>query len=261
MAFLELSGVTKAYRTGRGLRRVLRDVGLAVAEGELVAIIGASGAGKTTLMSIVAGLVTADTGSVVLGGATVTAPGPERGIVFQSYSLLPWLTVRENVQLAIDAVARDRSPQWRRIRADHYVELVGLGAARNKRPGELSGGMRQRVAVARGLATEPRLLLLDEPFSALDALTRSSLQTELAGILATGRRTVLMVTNDIDEAILLADRIVTLIGTDGATLGVPIAVDLPRPRERHGLSQRPEYQRIRRELLHDLGRQRERRAS
>jgi nitrate/nitrite transport system ATP-binding protein len=253
MAFLELTAVTKAFTTPKGRRTVLRDVDLSVAEHEFVAVIGASGAGKTTLVSIIAGLIAPDTGTVLLDGTPVTGPHPDRGVIFQNYSLLPWLTVRENVQLAVDAVASHRSPDWRRVHAEHFVDLVGLGAAMHKRPHELSGGMRQRVAVARGLATAPRVLLLDEPLSALDALTRATLQAELARIRLTERHTALMITNDVDEAILLADRVVTLAGAGGATLGTPIPVTLPRPRSRRGLSTHPEYQHIRRELLHALG--------
>ena len=256
MAFLELQRVTKRYATPTGTHTVLRGIDLTVDEGELVAVIGASGSGKTTLVSIIAGLVTPDEGRVLSNGTPILGPGPDCGVIFQNYSLLPWLTVEQNVQLAVDAVARDRSAEWRRVRARHFVDLVGLSAAVHKRPRELSGGMRQRVAVARGLATEPRLLVLDEPLSALDALTRATLQSELARIFAAERRTAILVTNDIDEAVLLADRIVTLVGRDGATLGRSIVVDLPRPRERRGLSRHPEYQRIRRELIDQLGAQR-----
>jgi nitrate/nitrite transport system ATP-binding protein len=256
VAFLALDGVTKSYATPKARHTVLGRIDFTVDEGELVAIIGASGSGKTTLVSIIAGLEVPDAGTVLLDGVPVAGPGPDRGVIFQNYSLLPWLTVEENVQLAVDAVAADRSPDWRRVRARHFVDLVGLGAAARKRPRELSGGMRQRVAVARGLATEPRLLLLDEPLSALDALTRATLQSELARILAAERRTAILVTNDIDEAVLLADRIVTLAGRDGAVIGRSIGVDLPRPRERRGLSRRHEYQRIRRALIDQLGRER-----
>lgn len=252
MALLELDGLEKGFAGVRGWQPVLRGVDLRVDEGEFVAIIGASGSGKTTLVSLIAGLTTADAGSVRFDGKPVAEPGPERGVVFQNYSLLPWLTVMENVQLAVDAVAGDRSPDWRRVRAEHFVGLVGLGAASRKRPSELSGGMRQRVAVARGLATEPRLLLLDEPFSALDALTRATLQIELGRILISERRTAILITNDIDEAVLLADRIYALAGTDGASLHGPLDVALPRPRQRRGLSRLPEYQRIRRGLLDTL---------
>lgn len=261
MALLELTGVHKSFTTARGRHTVLQNVHLQVAAGELVAIIGACGSGKTTLVSLIAGLLPADHGTIRFDGAPVTAPGPERGVVFQSYSLLPWLTVLENVQLAVDAVSPTRSVQWRRVRAQHFVALVGLSAASDRRPAALSGGMRQRVAVARGLATEPQLLLLDEPFSALDALTRATLQLELGRILAAERRTAILITNDIDEAVLLADRIYALAGDhEGATLHGPIAVTLPRPRARRGLSRLSDYQRIRRVLLDTLATA-ERRAS
>jgi nitrate/nitrite transport system ATP-binding protein len=253
VALLELRDVTKRYRGPRGTHTVLAGVDLDVHEGELLALIGPSGSGKSTLVSIVAGLLVPDTGSVRFDDGPVDGPCPKRGVIFQNYSLLPWLTVEENVRLAVDAVARDRSAEWRRVRTAHWVGLVGLAAAATKRPGELSGGMRQRVAVARGLAMEPRLLLLDEPFSALDALTRATLQGELAGLLSDGGRTAILVTNDVDEAVLLADRIVTLGGAHGGTIGSSIPVDLPRPRARRGLSQLPAYQRIRRALVEQLG--------
>ena len=261
MALLKLTGIAKAFPGPYGPQPVLRDVNLAVEEGEFVALIGMSGSGKTTLVSIIAGLIEPDAGHVFFDGQPIIGPSPARGVIFQNYSLLPWLTVRENVQLAVDAVSADRTADWRRVRTDHFVDMVGLSAAQNKRPRELSGGMRQRVAVARGLAMESRLLLLDEPFSALDALTRATLQTELARIWQSARRTAILITNDIDEAVLLADRIVTLSGHDGATIGASIPVDLPRPRERRGLSRRPEYQRIRRALVSTLVAERVREAS
>jgi nitrate/nitrite transport system ATP-binding protein len=250
-AFLELRGVRKAFPRARGRADVLAGVDLAVNEGEFVAVIGASGSGKTTLVSLVAGLLMPDDGEILLDGVPVRAPGLDRGVVFQSYSLLPWLTVLENVQLAVDAARPDWSAPARRTRAEYWVRLVGLAAAMAKRPAELSGGMRQRVAVARGLAAEPRVLLLDEPFSALDALTRSTLQTELARILTCERRTMLLITNDVDEACLLADRIHVLVPVSegGHVLADGIAVDLPRPRARTALNRQVEYQRIRREIL------------
>jgi nitrate/nitrite transport system ATP-binding protein len=216
MPFLEIEGVCKSF----GARAVLRDVDLGIERGELVAVLGRSGSGKTTLLSIVAGLVGACRGEVRLAGQRVRRPGRDRAVVFQSYALLPWLTVHENVRLA----ARDDA------HADRYVELVHLAHARDKRPAQLSGGMRQRVALARALAMEPEVLLMDEPLAALDALTRASLQDEIEGILARERRTALLVTNDVEEAIRLADRIVPL--TTAGTLGEPIVVDLPRPRSR-----------------------------
>jgi nitrate/nitrite transport system ATP-binding protein len=241
MALLALRDVAKGW----GTRPVLRDVTLEVAEGAFVAVVGASGAGKTTLVSLVASLAAPDAGTITLDGVPVAGPGPDRGVVFQSPSLLPWMTVHENVQLAVDAVAPEWSPAARSTRAERFIDLVGLGTARRKRPGELSGGMRQRVAVARAL---------DEPFSALDALTRATLQRELARIWTSARRTVLMITNDVDEAILLADRIHVLgpAPGGGSTPGPPIAVDLPRPRLPRELSRCAAYQQIRRAIVDTL---------
>jgi nitrate/nitrite transport system ATP-binding protein len=251
MGLLELTAVGKRV-PGPGRQQILDGVSLTVEEGEFVAIIGASGSGKSTLVSLIAGLTMPDTGRILFDGAAVTGPDPSRGVVFQNYSLLPWMTVLENIQLAVDAVEPSRSAEWRRVRAGHFMGLVGLEAARDKRPSELSGGMRQRVAVARGLAMAPRLLLLDEPFSALDALTRATLQAELGRIWLAERRTAILITNDIDEAVLLADRIYALAGEGGATLHGPIDVGLPRPRRRQGLSRTPHYQRLRLALLGHL---------
>jgi nitrate/nitrite transport system ATP-binding protein len=252
MALLELRNVGKAFATRRERHEVLRAVDLDVEAGEFVSVIGASGSGKTTLVSLMAGLMPADTGTLCFDGVPIIAPSPERGVVFQSYSLLPWMTVLENVRLAVDAVASDRSAEWRRARAEHWVRMVGLADASAKRPRELSGGMRQRVAVARGLAMEARLLLLDEPFSALDALTRANLQQELARIWLHDRRTMVMITNDVDEAILLADRIRVLTPGPGATLSASIPVPLPRPRSLRALSRDPEYRRVRRAIVAGL---------
>jgi nitrate/nitrite transport system ATP-binding protein len=250
--FLQLTDVAKGHadRVGR-ITPILAGVDLTVAEGELVAILGASGSGKTTLLSLIAGLATPERGTIALDGVPIHGPGLERGVVFQNYSLLPWLTTLENVQLAVDAARPDWSPAARRARAEHWVRLVGLGAAADKRPAALSGGMRQRVSVARGLAVEPRLLLLDEPFSALDALTRATLQGELARLWATDRRTMLLITNDLDEACLLADRIHVLIPapTGGSLLSPGIPVDLSRPRSAATLNRQLAYQQIRREIL------------
>jgi nitrate/nitrite transport system ATP-binding protein len=245
MAFLQVRGVTKSYVTPRGTTRVLGGVDLAVEEGEFVAIVGCSGSGKTTLISLLAGLIAPDLGSIALDGAPVTGPGPDRGIVFQQYALLPWMTAHENVALAVDAVNPGRPAAERRRMTDELLALVGLAAAASKRPRELSGGMRQRVALARGLATRPRLLLLDEPLSALDALTRATLQDELLRIWGERRSTVILVTNDVDEAILLADRIHPLTPGPDAVLGPAIEVALPRPRSRRHLSLTPAYQKAR----------------
>jgi len=236
MAFLELRNIGKSYGSGGARREVLRDINLDIEEGEFVAIVGFSGSGKTTLVSTIAGLSPPDTGTVSVRGRPVTAAGPDRGVVFQSYSLMPWLTVTGNVALAVDAVFKDWSRAQRAAHVAKYVRLVGLAHAAKRRPAELSGGMRQRVAVARALATNPEILLLDEPLSALDALTRARLQDEIEAIWREERKTVVLVTNDVDEALLLADRIVPLTTGPGATLGREFRVDLPRPRERAALN-------------------------
>jgi nitrate/nitrite transport system ATP-binding protein len=252
MAFLEVQDVYKSYGTPKGQTSVLQGINLSVAEGEFVAIVGYSGSGKTTLLSLLAGLIVPDRGALSLAGAPITGPGPDRGVVFQSYALLPWLTVFENIYLAIEAVAPHLSRAAKRQRTEHWVRLVHLEGAMHKRPHELSGGMRQRVAVARGLAMDPQVLLLDEPFSALDALTRATLQDELARIWMERRKTVVMITNDVEEAILLADRIYPLTPGPGATLGPDIRVALSRPRALRRLSLDPAYQQVRRALTEFL---------
>jgi nitrate/nitrite transport system ATP-binding protein len=265
MAFLELGGVEKSFGRPAGRRAVLKDVSLSVEEGEFVTIVGGSGVGKTTLISLIAGLLAPDAGEIRIEGRRVRGPGPDRGVVFQNYSLLPWMTVFGNVQLAVDAVA----PGWssaaeKRERTEHFLRLVKLDDAMWKRPPELSGGMRQRVAVARALAMNPKVLLLDEPFSALDALTRGTLQKETARIWAAGRTTVVMITNEIDEAILLGDRICPLAPPApgaAATIGLEIPVAIPRPRVGRSLSLEPGYQNVRRQLVEFLTQRRERRSA
>jgi nitrate/nitrite transport system ATP-binding protein len=245
MCFLELRQVSKSFSRSNGRHRVLKDINLKIEPGEFVAVLGSSGSGKTTLISLIAGLLEPDAGEILLEGKPITGPGPDRGIVFQNYSLLPWMTVYENVHLAVDTTAPHLSDQEKRARAEAFIRLVKLQDALWKRPGELSGGMRQRVSVARGLAMDPKVLLLDEPFSALDALTRATLQEELARIWMEDRKTVVMITNDVEEAVLLADRIYPLTPGPGATLGPAIPVLLPRPRSRRGLSLDPAYQKVR----------------
>jgi nitrate/nitrite transport system ATP-binding protein len=252
MAYFEVRGLTKSYAARGKTTRVLGGVDLSVDEGEFVAIVGYSGSGKTTLVSLIAGLLAPDAGRIVLDGAPVQGPGPERGIVFQQYSLLPWMTVYDNVALAVDAVNPARSSAERRRLTDELISLVNLTAARDKRPRELSGGMRQRVAVARGLGMAPKLLLMDEPFSALDALTRATLQDELTRIWGERRCTVVLITNDVDEAILLADRIYPMTPGPGAVLGPAIEVALPRPRSRRHMSLTPAYQKARVALVEFL---------
>ncbi len=253
---LELRGVAKHYGEGARRASVLSDVSLSIAEGEFVAVVGFSGTGKTTLVNLLAGLTTPDAGEVSLRGEPMRGPGPDRGFVFQSYALLPWMTVLENVRLAVDAVWGRRSRGERELRAREIVALVGLSHASEKRPRELSGGMRQRVALARALAQDPAILLLDEPLGALDALTRANLQRQLAGIALRQRKTVVLVTNDIDEALLLADRVVPL--EPGASPGVgsriraSFSVALPRPRDRTALNHDIEFRKLRNELTSHL---------
>lgn len=252
MAFLELNHVSKAYGEGNRRSEVLCDISLHVEEGEFVAILGFSGSGKSTLINIIAGLILPDSGTVTLAGEAVTEPGPERGLVFQSYSLMPWLTVYGNVRLAVDAVFGHLSKQERHAKTVHYIEMVGLPHALERRPAELSGGMRQRVAVARALAMNPSILLLDEPLSALDALTRAKLQDEIIRIWEQERKTVILITNDVDEALLLADRIIPLNPGPNATLGTEFRVNLERPRSRSAVNHDAAYKSLRGKITQHL---------
>jgi nitrate/nitrite transport system ATP-binding protein len=252
MAFLELSHVEKSFPSKQGRSRVLSDVSLEIAEREFVAILGFSGSGKTTLISLLAGLSTPDSGKITLRGKPILGPSPERGVVFQNYSLLPWLSALENVALAVDRVYPAWPAKKRREHSIRYLEMVNLGHALVKKPSELSGGMRQRVAVARALAMNPEVLLMDEPLSALDALTRTSLQREIEDIWAREQKTVVLITNDVDEGLLLADRIVPLTPGPGATFGPSFKVSIPRPRDRRTLNHDPEFKRIRNEVIRYL---------
>lgn len=252
MAFLEAHNVSKGYGPAWQRSEVLRDINLSIEEGEFVAIIGYSGAGKTTLMSLLAGLIKPDTGSMKLEGKEIAEPGPDRGIVFQNYSLLPWLTVYENVALAVDQVFPQWTAQQRRKHTEKYIRMVNLEPAMKKVPSELSGGMRQRVSVARTLALEPHILLLDEPLSALDALTRATLQDEISRIWQESRKTVVLITNDPDEALLLADRVIPLSAGPEATLLESIPVALERPRDRKALLECREFKRLRNEIIDRL---------
>jgi len=245
MAILELKSVCKSHGGEPARTRVLENVSLEVEEGEFVAVVGFSGSGKTTLINLMAGLTTPDSGEVLFKGKPVTEPGPERGVVFQSYSLMPWLSVRGNIALAVDAVFADRPAAERRQRIARSIEMVGLSHAAERKPAELSGGMRQRVAVARALAMAPEVLLLDEPLSALDALTRAKLQGEIEDIWSQEKKTVVMITNDVDEAILLADRIVPLDPGPEASFGPAFRVPFERPRERAAMNASPAYKKLR----------------
>ena len=249
---LELQGVSKSYGAGAGATPVLRDISLKIGEGEFVAIVGFSGSGKTTLISLMAGLLGPDQGAILCKNREIDGPGPDRGVVFQSYSLMPWMTVRQNVALAVDQVFKNAPKAERAARVEKYVEMVNLTPAMDKRPAELSGGMRQRVSVARALAASPDILLLDEPLSALDALTRSKLQDEIIRIWSQEKKTVVLITNDVDEGIIMADRIIPLKPGPNATLGPEFSVSLPRPRDRTAINHSPEFKRIRREVTQYL---------
>jgi nitrate/nitrite transport system ATP-binding protein len=251
---LSLKDVRKSYtgKTG-GVSEVLGGIDLDVEEGEFIAILGFSGAGKTTLISAIAGLVEPDAGEILLHGQAIDGPDKDRGLVFQSYSLFPWLTVGQNVALAVDAVRKDRSKDERAALVRQKVELVGLGHAMDRKPAQLSGGMRQRVSVARALAMEPEILLLDEPLSALDALTRAKLQDEIDRIREEEKRTIILVTNDVDEALLLADRVAVLTPAPAARIGRIFPVTLPRPRDREAVNDSVEFQKLRTEIVNYLG--------
>jgi nitrate/nitrite transport system ATP-binding protein len=245
MAFLELKNVSKSY----GSTPVLSDINLSIEKREFVAIVGYSGAGKTTFISLIAGLLKPDCGAMTLNDLEITAPGPDRGIVFQNYSLLPWLTVYENIYLAVNQVFPNWADAKKQQHTEKYIAMVNLTPAREKRPAELSGGMRQRVSVARALAMDPQILLLDEPLSALDALTRATLQDEISRIWSENQKTVVMITNDVDEGILLADRVIPLSAGPHATLGPSFTIDIARPRDRKAINHEPRFKEIRRDII------------
>ena len=249
---LEISNVDVGFGPVGSRTEVLSDINLAVAQNEFVAIIGFSGSGKSTLMNLLAGLQQPDTGEVRMNGRIVTAPGPARGIVFQNYSLLPWLSVFGNVELAVRQVFPQMAPAERQDHIRHYIDMVSLSGAIWKKPHELSGGMRQRLSLARTLSMRPEVLLLDEPLSALDALTRARLQDEIIRIWTEDQRSVVMITNDVDEAVLMADRIVALTPGPQATLGASFDVGLERPRDRTTLNFHPDFREIRNEVTRYL---------
>ena len=248
--FIEIQGVEQTFKTKKGPFTALRDINLTIAKGEFVALIGHSGCGKSTLLNLIAGLTTPTQGTLLCANREIAGPGPERAVVFQNHSLLPWLTCFENVYLGVERVfgaankstgAASESKAQLKERTDAALALVGLTHAAQKRPGEISGGMKQRVGIARALAMEPKVLLMDEPFGALDALTRAKLQDELLEIVARTHSTVVMVTHDVDEAVLLSDKIVMMTNGPAATIGEVLNVDLPRPRNRVALADSPQY--------------------
>lgn len=251
---LALQNVSKSFVDAQGVRsEVLKDISLDVADGEFVAILGFSGAGKTTLINAIAGLTGIDSGQILVKGQPCDGPGKDRGLVFQSYSLFPWLTVGANVALAVDAVHQDKSKEERAALVKQKVELVGLDHAMDRKPAQLSGGMRQRVAVARALAMEPEILLMDEPLSALDALTRAKLQDEIERIRKHEKRTIVLVTNDVDEALLLADRVAVLTPSPAASIGKIFDVDIARPRDREAMNDDDGYKSLRNAIVGYLG--------
>jgi nitrate/nitrite transport system ATP-binding protein len=250
--YLLMEGIKVTFPTPSGIFTALDGVNLAVEKGQFVSLIGHSGCGKSTLLNVVAGLVKSSEGVVFLEGQTVDAPGPDRAVIFQDHSLLPWLSVLENVLLAVDKTMKGATRAERRDWAMHNLELVQMSHAASKRPAELSGGMKQRVGIARAIAMKPRVLLMDEPFGALDALTRASLQTVVMNIQEQLKNTVLMITHDVDEAVLLSDRVVMLTNGPAATIGEDLAVNLPRPRTALESAALPDYHQARQAVLHFL---------
>jgi len=252
-ALLELSNVGMKFDTPKGSFEALKDVNLKIADGEFVSLIGHSGCGKSTVLNIVAGLLQATDGGVILDKQEVTEPGPERAVVFQNHSLLPWLTAFENVELAVKQVfKKTKSRAEIRDWVEHNLELVHMAHAMHKKPDEISGGMKQRVGIARALAMQPQVLLMDEPFGALDALTRAHLQDSLMEIHAQLGTTVIMITHDVDEAVLLSDRIVMMTNGPSATIGEILDVKVPRPRDRLALADDPTFVRCRQQVLQFL---------
>ncbi|MEL6560574.1 MAG: ABC transporter ATP-binding protein [Bacteroidota bacterium] len=252
MSYLQLNGVSKSFGVGAEKIEVLKDINLSVEKGEFVAIVGFSGSGKSTLVNLINGLIFPDSGEVLVDGKKVTGPGPDRGIIFQNYSLLPWLNVYQNVQLAVEEVYSDKSKAEKESHIKKYVEMVNLTPALEKKPSELSGGMKQRVSVARALAMNPEILLMDEPLSALDALTRGTLQKEIVNIWGQDRKTALLITNDVDEGILMADRIIPLTPGPKATLGPEFKIDFDRPREMTLINKNPVFKKLRNEIIEYL---------
>ena len=248
--YIEIQGVEQTFKTKKGPFCALQNISLTVARGEFVALIGHSGSGKSTLLNLIAGLTVPTQGSLLCANREIAGPGPERAVVFQNHSLLPWLTCFENVYLAVERVfAATESKAQLKARTDAALAMVGLTPAAQKRPGEISGGMKQRVGIARALSMEPKVLLLDEPFGALDALTRAKLQDELLQIVANTQSTVVMVTHDVDEAVLLSDKIVMMTNGPSATIGEILTVDLPRPRNRVALAESTQYLQYRKAVI------------
>ncbi|MDW2148183.1 ABC transporter ATP-binding protein [Vibrio sp. 378] len=248
-ALLDLTRLGMRFPTPDGEFIALKNVDLQINKGEFVSLIGHSGCGKSTVLNLVAGLHMPTDGGVVVDGREVAGPGPDRAVVFQNHSLLPWLTVYQNVELAVKQIAGKKGKAWIQEQVNHYLELIQMQHAAHKKPDEISGGMKQRVGIARALALQPKVLLMDEPFGALDALTRAHLQDALMKIQAELNNTVIMITHDVDEAVLLSDKIVMMTNGPAATIGEVLEVNLPRPRERVALADDAQYQKCRQAVL------------
>ncbi|HCH4039338.1 TPA: ABC transporter ATP-binding protein [Vibrio parahaemolyticus] len=248
-ALLDLTRLGMRFPTPDGEFIALKNVDLQINKGEFVSLIGHSGCGKSTVLNLVAGLYMPTDGGVIVDGREVAGPGPDRAVVFQNHSLLPWLTVYQNVELAVKQIAGKKGKAWIQEQVNHYLELIQMQHAAHKKPDEISGGMKQRVGIARALALQPKVLLMDEPFGALDALTRAHLQDALMKIQAELNNTVIMITHDVDEVVLLSDKIVMMTNGPAATIGEVLEVNLPRPRERVALADDAQYQKCRQAVL------------
>ncbi len=248
---IDIKNVTVSFKGSKGTFTAVKDISLEVKKGEIVALIGHSGCGKSTLMNTISGMVTPSSGEVIANGNIVKGPGPDRGIVFQNYSLLPWMSVYKNIYEAVDSVLKDKTSAEKHAVVDHYIQMVNLTPHKDKLPGQLSGGMKQRVAIARAFAINPSILLLDEPFGALDALTKGSMHIELLKLwnLDNRNKTIVMVTHDIEEAIFLADKVVVMNNGPAATIKKIVDIKLPRPRNKKDITHDPEYIRVHDELL------------
>jgi len=256
-ALLDLTQLGMKFPTPNGEFIALKNVNLQIKKGEFISLIGHSGCGKSTVLNLVAGLHLPTDGGVIVDGREVSGPGPERAVVFQNHSLLPWLTVYQNVELAVKQVVnkyvgKQESKAWTKEQVEHYLHLIQMSHSADKRPDEISGGMKQRVGIARALALKPKVMLMDEPFGALDALTRAHLQDSLMKIQADLNNTVIMITHDVDEAVLLSDKIVMMTNGPAATIGEVLSIDLPRPRDRVALADDPQYQKYRQAVLRFL---------
>lgn len=252
MAYLELKNVCKSYGEGKNKTEVLTNINLKIEEGEFVAIVGFTGSGKTTLVNLIAGLIQPDSGEILFKGEPVNGTSHERGVIFQNYSLLPWLSVYDNIAMAVKAVFKDWTAQEIDEQVLGFIEKVNLSHATHKKPRELSGGMRQRVAVARALAMKPELILMDEPLGALDALTRGNLQEEILSIWSEDKRTALLITNDVDEGVFMADRVIPLRPGPKATLGPEFKIEIERPRDKIAMNHNDSFKKSRNKIIEYL---------